>query len=184
MTEDANPHASTQAHGGAELHADPTALAMNATAWVSLAMLLFIAVLIWKKVPALIAGALDKRIEAIRSQLDEAARLRREAEALKAEYEGKMAAAAKDAEAIRSRAQMEAAELLEDAKAGVQALIVRRQKMAEDKIAAAQRAAVAEIRARAVSAATQGAAALIGQAHGAKADKGLVDQAIAELATH
>ncbi len=147
-------------------------------------MLIFIGVLVWKKVPALIAGALDKRIAAIRVQLDEAARLRKEAEALKAEYDSRMASAEQDAEAIRSRAQTEASELIEDAQANAQALVARRQKMAEDKIAAAERAAVAEIKARAVSAATQAAAKLIAESHGAKADKDLVDRAIAGLSTH
>jgi F-type H+-transporting ATPase subunit b len=186
MAEEAVLNATTEASGAPHevAHADPTALFMNATAWVSLAMLVFIGVLIWKKVPAVIGGALDKKIAAIRAQLDEASKLRSEAEALKAEYQAKMASAAKDADAIRTRAETEASELIADAKVEAKALVARRQKMAEDKIAAAERTAIADIKARAVSAATQAAATLIVESHGSKADKGLVDQAIGGLATH
>ncbi len=61
--------------------------------WVALAMLVVFAIAVWKKVPSAIGKALDKKIAAIREQLDEAAALRKEAEALKAEYEAKAEAA-------------------------------------------------------------------------------------------
>ena len=177
-------HASTEAHGGPAAHApEPSVFGLNATAWVSLAMAVFFAILIWKKVPALIGKALDDRIAGIRSQLDEAAKLRAEAEALKAEYQAKLANAEKDAAALKARAEEEAALLLSDAKTNTQALIKRRQKMAEDKIAAAERAAIADIRVKAVSAATAAAAALIAENHDAKADKDMVDGTIKSLGT-
>lgn len=181
-------HASTEAHGGPGVAAhgpEPTALMMNATAWVSLAMLIFIGILLWKKVPALIAGVLDSRIADIRKNLDEAAALRKEAEALKAEYEVKIAAAAKDADALRVSAEAEAAALVEAARANASDLIARRRKMAEDKIAAAERAAIADLRARAADAATAAAAVLIRENHGASADSAMVDQAIRQIgSTH
>ena len=68
----------------------PTALGLDATAWVSLAMIVVIALMLWKKVPAVIGRALDKKIAGIRAQLDEASRLRAEAEALKAEYQAQV----------------------------------------------------------------------------------------------
>jgi F0F1-type ATP synthase membrane subunit b/b' len=71
-------------------------------------MIVVIALMIWKKVPALIGAALDKKIAAIRVQLDEAARLRADAEALKAEYEAKAKAAAGEAKAILAHARDEA----------------------------------------------------------------------------
>src|SRR5687767_16009003 len=89
--------AATEAHGGAAPHAEPTAFGLDATQWVALAMVVVLAILIWKKVPAAIASALDKKIATIREQLEEASQLRAEAEALKAEYEAKASAA--DAEA-------------------------------------------------------------------------------------
>lgn len=176
-------HAVTEAHGGpAEHHAEPVVFGvMNATVWVSLAMAVFFAILLWKKVPALIGKALDGKIASIRSQLDEAASLRAEAEALKAEYQAKLANAEKDADALRARAEEEAKQLAAEAKANTAALVKRRQKMAEDKIAAAERAAVAEIRAKAVSAATAAAAVLIAENHDTKADKAMVDSTIKSL---
>lgn len=177
-------HATTEAHGGPAEHApDPSVFGLDATMWVSLAMTVLIAIIVWKKVPALIGKALDDRIGGIRAQLDEAAKLRAEAEALKAEYQAKLANAEKEAAALKARAEEEAALLVAGAKANTQALIKRRQKMAEDKIAAAERTAIAEIRAKAVSAATQAASTLIAQNHDAKADKTMVDGAIKALGT-
>lgn len=179
-------HAVTEAHGGPAQHEpDPQALHMDATGWVSLAMLVFLLILVWKKVPAVIAGVLDQRIAEIRKQLDEASTLRQEAEALKTEYQAKMAAIVRDADALRVRAAEDAAQAVEDARAHAADLIVRRQKMAEDKIAAAERAAIADIRDRTVKAATAAAASLIVQNHGAAADASMVDQAISKIgATH
>ncbi|MEJ7935254.1 F0F1 ATP synthase subunit B [Sphingobium sp. AN558] len=171
----------TVAHEGVVPHTDPKAVGMDATAWVSLAMALFILILVLKKVPTLIGGALDGRIAAIKSQLDEASKLHAEAQALKAEYEAKLATAAGEAEAMRKSAEHEAETLLEDAKANTIALVERRQKMAVDKIAAAERAAIADIRAKAVNAATGAAATLIAQNHDAQADRELVDGAIRSL---
>ncbi|ETI64159.1 ATP synthase subunit B [Sphingobium sp. C100] len=173
----------TVAHEGVEPHTDPKAVGMDATAWVSLAMAVFILILLVKKVPALIGRALDGRIAQIKEQLAEASRLRAEAEALKGEYEAKLAAAAGEAEAMRKAAEHEAEGLIADARVNAEALVVRRQKMAEDKIGAAERAAIAGIRAKAVNAATSAAAALIVQGHDAKADKALVDSAIGKLGT-
>lgn len=176
-------HATTEAHGGPEEHgADPSiGGVLDATVIVSIAMAVLIAVLVWKKVPAIIAGILDKQIAEVRNQLEEASKLRKEAEALKAEYEAKIASATKDAEALRSRAQEDAAQAIEDAKVHAADLIVRRQKMAEDKIAAAERAAIADIRAQTVRAATAAATSLITKNHDAAADAAMVDQAIKQL---
>ena len=171
----------TVAHEGVVPHTDPKAVGMDATAWVSLAMAVFILILVIKKVPGLIGGALDGRIAQIKTQLEEASKLRAEAEALKAEYEARLAAAAGEAEAMRKSAEHEAETLLEDAKANAVALVARRHKMAEDKIGAAERAAVAAIRTKAVNAATGAAAALIVQGHDARADKLLIDDAIKGL---
>ncbi len=175
--------ASTAADGGhgEAPHVDPTALGLNATAWVALAMLVVIALMLWKKVPATIGRALDKKIAGIREQLDEAGRLRAEAEALRAEYEAKAAGAAAEAQTILDRARHEADAIVQQAKADAGSLIERRTRMAEDKIAAAERAAVQEVRARAATAAAAAAARLIAEQHDASADRAMVDQTIAGL---
>lgn len=178
-----NVSAGHAAAGTEEHHVDPTALGMTATAWVSLAMVVVIVLLLWKKVPAVIGSSLDKKIASIRANLDEAAALRADAEKIKAEYEAKAKAAAKEAEEMLAHARSEADAIVAQAKTDATALIERRGKMAEDKIAAAERGAVAEVRARAANAAAAAAASLISQNHNAKADKALVDQAIEGLGT-
>ena len=91
-----------------EAHAPPTAWGLGPTGWVALALIVVYAILIWKKVPAAIAKSLDAKIAAIREQLDEAAALRQEAEALKAEYQAKAGAAEAEAAAMIERAHGEA----------------------------------------------------------------------------
>jgi F-type H+-transporting ATPase subunit b len=165
-----------------EAHADPTAFGMDATVWVSIAMLAFLGILVWKKVPAAIGAMLDGKIAEISKQLNEAEQLRLDAESLKAEYEAKLARAAKEADDLRARAENEAQALVTKAKDDATALIARRKQMAEDRIAAAEANALAEVRTAAAKAATDAAAKLIADKHDASADKALVDQAIAAVA--
>lgn len=164
--------------GGNE--AEPTAL-FDATGWVALAMLVVFAIFLWKKVPGAIGGALDKKIATIRAQLDEAAQLRAEAESLRADYEAKAAAADKERETMLERARHEAEAIVEQAKSDTAALIERRTRMAEDKIAAAERHALDEVRSRAARAAAAAAARLISEEMDAGTDKGLVDRTIEGL---
>lgn len=168
-------------HAGTE-HAEPVAFGfIGPFAWVSLAMLCFIAILLWKGVPKLIAGGLDKKIAEIKSQLDEAKTLRAEAEALRKEYADKIANAEKDAAAMLEHARHEADNIVAKAESDSTAMVARRQKMAEDKIAGAERAAIDELRAKAARASAAGAAAIIAQKHDSSADSALVDQTIANL---
>jgi len=169
-------------HGtAAQAHAEPTAWGLDATGWVSLAMIVVLAILVWKKVPGAVGKALDRKIAGIREQLDEAAQLRAEAEALRAEYEAKAAKAGEEADLMIERARHEAEAIVAQAKADSAALVERRARMAEDKIGAAERAALAEVRAKAASAAASAAASLIAQQHDAASDQAMVDKAIAGL---
>ena len=144
--------ASVEQHGGAAPHETPTALGfITAPVAISLAMLAVFAILIWKKVPAAIGKALDSKIALIRDQLAEAETLRKEAEALKAEYEAKSASADQDRAALLERARHEADEIVAKAKTDAEALIERRSRMAEDKIAAEERAAIGQLRSAAAA---------------------------------
>ena len=171
----------TAATGTTELHHEPTALGISAPGFVALSMLVVIGLILWKKVPAMIAGMLDARIATIRTQLDEASRLRTEAEAQLAEAKARNGASAGDAAAIIAHAEAEAKQMIAKAESDSADLVTRRRKMAEDKIAAAERTAIAEVRATAADAATRAAAAIIAQKHDATADRPLVDQTIAGL---
>lgn len=168
------------AHEGAE-HAEPTALGLNPGGWVAATMIVLILLMIYLRVPQLIAAGLDKKIAGIKAMLDEAKQLRAEAEALRAEYEKKVRSADAHAAELKKAAEEEASQILAKAKDDATALIARRERMAEDKIAAAERAAIDELRAKAADAAAQAARGLIAQGHDASADKALVDQAIAGI---
>jgi F-type H+-transporting ATPase subunit b len=162
--------------------AEPTAFWLNPGGWVALAVLVVFALLIWKKVPGALGRALDSKIALIKDQLAEAESLRREAEALRAEYEAKSASIDKDREALLERARHEAVEIVAKAKADAEALIVRRTRMAKDKIAAEERTAVEQLRSAAADAAARAAAKIIAERHDAATDTKLVDQAIKEIA--
>ena len=145
-------------------HAEPSCVRPDRRRlFVALAMMVVFAIMIWKKVPAAIGKALDKKIAAIRDQLDEAAALRKEAEELKREYEAKAAAADAEAAAMIERAKGEAEAIVAKAEADAKALVERRKAMAEAKIAAEERAAIDELRATAARAATAAAAKLIAE---------------------
>ena len=162
--------------------AEPTAFFLNPGGWVALAMLVVFGILLWQKVHHAIGRALDSKIALIRNQLAEAESLRKEAEALKAEYEAKAKSVDKDRKALLERAKHEAGEIVAKAKTDAEALIERRTRMAEDKIAAEERSAVEQLRAAAADAAAKAAAKIIAERHDASSDAKLVDQAIKEIA--
>src|SRR3954454_3676544 len=162
--------------------AEPTAFTLDPGGWVALAMLVVFAILAWQKVHHAIGRALDSKIALIRNQLAEAESLRKEAEALKAEYEAKAKSVDKDRKAMFERARHEADEIVAKAKTDADALIGRRTRMAEDKIAAEERAAIDQLRAAAADAAAKAAARLIAERHDAGTDAKLVDQAIKDIA--
>src|SRR5690349_21071071 len=162
--------------------AEPTAFGLTAPAWIALAMIVVLVILAWKKVPGAVGRALDSKIALIRDQLAEAESLRKEAEALKAEYEAKAKSVDKDRKALLERAKHEADEIVAKAKTDAEALIGRRTRMAEEKIAAEERSAVEQLRAAAADAATKAAARIIADRHDATTDAKLVDKAIKEIA--
>ena len=164
-----------------EGYAAPSAFGIQDYQWVSLAMLVLIGVFIWKKVPGLITGGLDKKIAEIKEQLDEAKSLRIEAEKLRDEYAAKIAGAEADAEKMMEGAEREADAILKKAEADAKAMVTRRQRMAEDKIAAAERDAVAGVKAKAVEAAAAASRKLIAERHTKDADAKLADEVISSL---
>ena len=109
---------------------------------VLLAFLLFIAVLFYFKVPAMLGGMLDKRAEGIKSELDEARALREEAQTLLASYERKQKEVQGQADRIVAQAKDEAAAAAAQAKEDLKGSIARRLKAAEEQIASAESAAV------------------------------------------
>ena len=160
---------------------EPTALGLNTTGWVGIAALVVLIGMLFVKVPAKIAASLDKQIAGVRAQFDEAKALRAEAERLRGEYEAKAKAAEADAATMRAHAQAEANQIIAKAKHDAEELMARRTKRAEDKIAAAERNAIAEVRALAAATAAKAAAVLIAEHHDAGADKTMIDRSISGL---
>lgn len=165
----------------APVEQEASAWGISAGGWVAIGMLVVFGVAVLMKAPSLITGLLDKKIAMIREQLANAAALRREAEALKAEYEQRARDVHKEVEELRVSAERQAREILDKAKADATALIARHSAMAEEKIAAAERAVIAEIRGRAADAAAQAARTLLAEKHDAAADKAMVDRTISSL---
>jgi F-type H+-transporting ATPase subunit b len=118
--------------------------------WVTIAFVLAVGIAVYFKVGAMIGSALDERAAKIRAELDEARRLREEAQQMLAEYQRKQRDALKEAEEIAARSRDEAERLAAQGRRDLEAAIERRRQMAEEKIAQAEAKAVAEIRSAAV----------------------------------
>jgi F-type H+-transporting ATPase subunit b len=141
------------------------------TLFVALGFAIFLGILGYFGVHKMLIGALDARAGKIQEQLDQAANLRKEAEALLKEYETKRAAAEKDAARIVEDAKAEAARIRADQEAKLADFVARRTKMAEQKIAQAELTAAADVRAAAADAAIKAAEQILrGQASGKVAD--------------
>lgn len=148
--------------------------------WVAVAFVFFVG-LLFKPGSKFVIGALDERAERIRSQLDEAQRLREEAQHLLAEYQRKQRQALQDAEAILNQARATAERHREDSAAELAQTLERRERQAMDRIAQAEAEALAEVRAVAVAVSVEATRKLLAESiDEAKADQ-LIDAAIAEL---
>jgi F-type H+-transporting ATPase subunit b len=153
----------------------------DAEFWVGFAFLLFVGLMIYFKVPGAIAGLLDSRGQKIQAQLDEANRLREEAETLLAGLKIQRQEAERTAAAILENARLEAARMQEDAKLRLEEQITRRGALAERKIAVAEAQAAAEVKAAAAELAAQTAeAVLAARLAGAKTDP-LIDEGLKGL---
>lgn len=149
--------------------------------WVAVAFFLFVGLLVYMKVPGLVASALDARADAIRKELDEARRLREEAQDLLADYQQKQRRADDEAKAIIEEAEREATAIKEQAERALKESIERRSRIAEDKIARAEAQAVAEVRGAVVEAATAAAERMLAARVQNETASGIVDQAIRDV---
>ena len=148
---------------------------------VSIAFLVFVGILLYFKVPGLVAGLLDKRAATIKSELDEARALREEAQALLASFERKQKEVQAQAERIVENAKEEAARAAAHAKDDIRASVERRMAAAEEQLASARQSAVREVRDRAVTAAIGAARQMLAAQMTAERSNALVDDAIATV---
>ncbi|HBS51328.1 MAG TPA: ATP F0F1 synthase subunit B [Rhodobacteraceae bacterium] len=148
---------------------------------VLIAFLVFIGILVYFKVPTLVAGMLDKRAEGIKSELDEARALREEAQSLLASYERKQKEVQDQADRIVTRAREDAAAAAEQAKEDLKKSIARRMAAAEDQIASAEASAVKEVRDKAIVIAVAAARDVIAKQMTATEANKLIDDSIAQV---
>jgi len=125
--------------------------------WVALGFILFFALLAYLGVHRKVTDSLDRRQARIRGELDEARRLKEEAQALLAEFQCKGREAEKEAEAIIAGAKPEAERIAGEAKTRMEDFIARRTKMAEAKITQAEAHALSDVRSVAAEVATSAA---------------------------
>ncbi len=148
--------------------------------WVLIAFVLFF-VLFGRRLWSVLAQMLDDRAAKVRAELDEAARLRQEAEAMLRDAETRRTEALREAQALIEGAKAEAERVAAAAGAEAEAAARRREQMAMDRIAAAEKAAVDEVRLTAAEVATAAARQVIAEGLSADADSRLIDHAITQL---
>jgi F-type H+-transporting ATPase subunit b len=161
------------------MHEEPGIFA-EPSHWVVLAFVLFF-VIFGKKLWGALAGMLDARVAAVRSELDEAARLKTEAEAMLKEAEAIRAKAQVDAKLLIEGAAAEAARVAEATRAEAEASAKRREQMALERIEAAEKQAVDEVRTAAAELATIAARQVIAEGLRPESSAALINQAIARL---
>jgi F-type H+-transporting ATPase subunit b len=130
---------------------------MDATFWAMIALFIFAGAVVYMKVPAMIGRALDERAAKIRIELEEAQRLRQEAQQLLAEFQKRRKEAEKEAAEMVAVAKRESDLIIEDAHKKTEEYVARRAALAELKIGQAEREAINEVRSIAVDVATEAA---------------------------
>ncbi|SRR6185312_13491519 len=154
---------------------------MDATFWATVALFIFLAVILYVKVPAMISKTLDVRADRIRNELEDARRLREEAQQLLAEFQRKRKEAEKDAADIVEAAKHEAELLVSEARKKTEEYVSRRAAMAEQKIGQAERDAINEVRSSAVDLAVEAARVVLASKVDAKAGADLFKASLNEV---
>jgi F-type H+-transporting ATPase subunit b len=149
--------------------------------WVAVAFVIFVAVLGYFGVHNLMVKGIDDRRARIKAELDEARRLKEEAQALLAQYRRKQQEAEREAQAILAGAKAEAERLAAEAEAKMEDFVARRTKMAESKIAQAEAQALADVRSAAAEAAVAAAGTILSRSVKGKVADELIAKGIAEL---
>lgn len=149
--------------------------------WVAAAFVLVVGLAFRPVARAIVAG-LDARASQIRSKLDEARKLREDAQALLADYQRKQRDALQEAASIVAHAEQEAERMKRNAAAALEDAVKRREQQALDRIAQAEQAALAEVRNLAVDIAIKSAGKLIAEQMAGDRANALIDDAIKGVA--
>jgi F-type H+-transporting ATPase subunit b len=149
--------------------------------WVAVSFVIFVGVLGYFGVHKLLLKSIDDRRGRIKAELEEARRLKAEAEALFATYQRKQQEAEHEAQAIVAGAKTEAERLAAEAEAKIKEFVERRTKMAESKIAQAEAQALADVRSAAAEAAVAAAERILTHTVKDKVADDLIAKGIADL---
>ncbi len=156
------------------------AILHEAEFWVAVAFVIAVSYLVYKVRPILLKS-LDDRAARIKADLDEAARLRDEAQKTLAQFQQKQRDAIKEAGAIVAQAKIEAERVAQQAERDLAVAMDRRQKQAVEKIALAETKALAEVRGLAVDVAIAAVRRVLADDLSAVRKSTLIDDAIADL---
>jgi F-type H+-transporting ATPase subunit b len=148
---------------------------------VAMGFVIFVGILIYVGVPGMLTRKLDERAVRIKAELDEARELRDEAQTLLAGYERRQKEVRAQAEDIVTAARVEAEKAAEVAKEDIRRSVARRLQNATEQIAAAEEAAIRQIRDRAVTVAVAAAGDVLRENMQASDANRLIDDAIAEV---
>jgi F-type H+-transporting ATPase subunit b len=157
-----------------------SALLHDPTFWTAIAFVIFIVALFKPVKKALMAG-LDSRIAQIRAEVEEAQRLREEAQTLLASYQRKQREAAQEAEDIVKQAKEDAALHRAEARKSLEEMLRRQEALAIGKIAQAEAAAVQEVREVAIDLAIAATEKILAEKVRGELSDRLVEKAIGEL---
>jgi F-type H+-transporting ATPase subunit b len=156
-------------------------MALDATFYALVGLILFFALIVYLKVPGMIAKALDARADKISNELAEAKRLREEAQGLVAEYQRKRKDAEAEAASIVAAAQREAEMLTAEAKQKTEEYVARRSALSEQKIKQAESDAINAVRAAAVDLAISAAEKVLTTKADAAAQDALFKKTLGEV---
>lgn len=155
----------------------------DATFFAFVGLVLFLALVVYMKVPGMVAKSLDARADQIRNDLSEAKRLREEAQQLLAEYQRKRKEAEADAAKIVAAAEREAELIAAEAKQKTEEFVARRNALSEQKIKQAEADAVNAVRTAAVDLAIAAAEKVLASRTDASVQADLFNQAVGEVKT-
>jgi len=158
-------------------------MVMTAEFWVAVAFVVFAAI-VWKVGGfGMMTKGLDGRAKRVRSELDEARRLREEAASVLADYKRRRTEAEREAEAIVAAAREEAERAAAEGHARLDDFVARRTRSAEAKIAQAEAQAAAQVRAAAADAAVKVSETILRERLQGDAATDLVKTSLGEVRT-
>src|ERR1700743_2896120 len=158
-----------------------SAILQDPDTWEFLGLLIVIGIILWQRVPAMVAKTLDERAITIQNELTQARQLREEAEAVLVRYTERAGRAQAEADVILAQAKAAAERFAKDSETQLKALVERRARQAQDRIARAEAQAMAEIRAMAADAAVAASSQIIAARLDETKAGALIDASIKDL---